>query len=337
MAPLGVLTAFVGAIRIGGASWLKRLIGRARENFADAEIELMSSVSKEVCELWNGRSIVRSRGNPQVKQIIHVPAEDGDISPESFITMDPATWSKESHKWLFAGDEMGKKHTKSKISAKGSLIIGSSLALSENADGNKTNLKTNIKAQNPTSRHSKSEVSAKGSHIGSSKPLSENVEDNNNNNKNLKADIEAQTPKVTGRSNGDNGPPSTSKSDTPEPEDITADEYKELPPNISLNIHGGSNPTEVRACAAFAAGLQAGVLVWSWYAGKYKLSAIKPMVGFWLHMIGTLVLTFSLIACAGIIDHGSRERRWSSKQRIIQSHLMSILLRLVSQKSEYGR
>lgn len=94
MAPLGVLTAIVGAIRVGGADWLKRLIGRARETTASAEIELMSSVSHEVCEAWNGTSIVRSLGYSRVKQIIHFPAEDGDFSPESFITTDPKIWSK---------------------------------------------------------------------------------------------------------------------------------------------------------------------------------------------------------------------------------------------------
>lgn len=81
MAPLGVLTAISGAIRVGGASWLKRLIGRAREGKASVEIELMSSVSQEVCELWNGQSIVRSTGQPQAKQIIHIPSKEGDISP----------------------------------------------------------------------------------------------------------------------------------------------------------------------------------------------------------------------------------------------------------------
>lgn len=273
MAPLGVLTALVGAIRVGGASWLKRLIGRARENFADVEMELMSSVSKEVCELWDGRSIVRSRGNPQVRQIIHVPAEDGDISPESFITMDQATWSRKNNKYqLLSGDEKGK--------------------------------------------HTMSEISSIESHIGSSKPLSGNVDGNN---KNLKADIEAQTPQVTGHfngdSNGDNGPRSNSRPNTPEPKDMAADEYTGLPPNISLNIHGGSNAIEVWVSAAFATALQVGVLVWSWQAKKYKLIALKSMVGFWLQMIGTVVLTFSLIACAGIIDHGSREQRWSSKRR----------------------
>ena len=93
MAPLGILTAIVGAIRVDGANGLKRLIGRARETTADAEIELMSSVSQEVCEVWNGTSIVRSMGSPQVKQIIHLPGSPGDFSPESFITIDRKTWS----------------------------------------------------------------------------------------------------------------------------------------------------------------------------------------------------------------------------------------------------
>ena len=51
MAPLGILTAIVGAIRVGGPNWLKALIGRAREGRAAAEMELMSSTSHDVCEL----------------------------------------------------------------------------------------------------------------------------------------------------------------------------------------------------------------------------------------------------------------------------------------------
>lgn len=54
MAALSVLTAIAGAIRVGGADWLKRLIGRARETTASAEIVLMSSISQDLCELWNG-------------------------------------------------------------------------------------------------------------------------------------------------------------------------------------------------------------------------------------------------------------------------------------------
>lgn len=46
-APLGIITAIVAAIRVSGPVWLKALIGRARENKAAAEIELMSSTSHE--------------------------------------------------------------------------------------------------------------------------------------------------------------------------------------------------------------------------------------------------------------------------------------------------
>ncbi|KAL2198382.1 hypothetical protein P885DRAFT_33150, partial [Corynascus similis CBS 632.67] len=77
MAPLGIITAVVGAIRVGGPSWLKAIIGRARESHAVAEAELMSSTSNEVCELWNGQQIVRVMGKgPICEFIILLPEEE---------------------------------------------------------------------------------------------------------------------------------------------------------------------------------------------------------------------------------------------------------------------
>ncbi|KAF5973492.1 ankyrin repeat protein [Fusarium bulbicola] len=70
MAPLGILNIIVSAIRVGGPSWLKAIIGRARENLAAAEVELMSSTSQDVCELWNGSEIVRRLGSPPVREFI---------------------------------------------------------------------------------------------------------------------------------------------------------------------------------------------------------------------------------------------------------------------------
>jgi hypothetical protein len=66
MAPLGIITAIVGAIRVGGPGWLKTIIGRARENRAMAKVELMSSTSHEMCEMWNGQNIVRIMGDSGV-------------------------------------------------------------------------------------------------------------------------------------------------------------------------------------------------------------------------------------------------------------------------------
>ena len=70
MAPLGVVTGMIGAIRVGGPTWLKAIIGRARENRAMAEVELMSSTSHEVCELWNGWQTVRLMGSPMVCEVL---------------------------------------------------------------------------------------------------------------------------------------------------------------------------------------------------------------------------------------------------------------------------
>ncbi|KAL4886521.1 hypothetical protein BJY04DRAFT_213283 [Aspergillus karnatakaensis] len=71
MAPLGILTCVVSAIRVGGRRWLKALVGRAREIRATAELELLSCTSDAVCELWSGTEIVRERGTPQTKEFIY--------------------------------------------------------------------------------------------------------------------------------------------------------------------------------------------------------------------------------------------------------------------------
>jgi hypothetical protein len=86
MAPLGIVTIIVSAIRVGGPQWLKAIIGRARENLAVAEIELMSSTSTEVCELWNGHAIVRSTGDAPIQEFICLlplkPSSSSDVFPE---------------------------------------------------------------------------------------------------------------------------------------------------------------------------------------------------------------------------------------------------------------
>lgn len=79
MAPIGIITAIVGAIRTGGPAWLRSIIGRARENLAAAEVEYMSSVSHEVCEVWNGSSVVRIPGSPEIQMFIYIDELRNDI------------------------------------------------------------------------------------------------------------------------------------------------------------------------------------------------------------------------------------------------------------------
>ncbi|OAQ60220.2 ankyrin repeat protein [Pochonia chlamydosporia 170] len=94
MAPIGIITTIVSAIRVGGPRWMKAIIGRARENLSTAEIELMSSTSKEACELWNGHNLVRCPGSGQIWQFIclvpkgerEAPGEGDFVSLEEAVT-----------------------------------------------------------------------------------------------------------------------------------------------------------------------------------------------------------------------------------------------------------
>jgi hypothetical protein len=71
VAPLGVITAMVGAIRVGGPNWLKAIIGRIRESEGTVEFELMSSCSEDVCELWNGKGIIRVLGKSPILELYY--------------------------------------------------------------------------------------------------------------------------------------------------------------------------------------------------------------------------------------------------------------------------
>ncbi|KAF5529533.1 ankyrin repeat, partial [Fusarium napiforme] len=96
MAPLGIITIIVSAIRVGGPKWLQAVIGRAKENTAAAEMELMSSTSQEVCELFNGDSIVRCQGTSPVWEFIcifptmHANDKPGVRLPLRYMSLEKA-------------------------------------------------------------------------------------------------------------------------------------------------------------------------------------------------------------------------------------------------------
>ncbi|PSN68262.1 hypothetical protein BS50DRAFT_471349, partial [Corynespora cassiicola Philippines] len=70
MVPLRIISTMTGAIRDSGPTWARAFIGRARESRATAEIGLMSSTSREVCEVYNGKAVVRAMGSPKITQFI---------------------------------------------------------------------------------------------------------------------------------------------------------------------------------------------------------------------------------------------------------------------------
>jgi hypothetical protein len=93
MAPIGIVTAIVAAIRVGGPSWLKAVIRRGRENLAVAEAELMSSTSKEVCEVWNGQEVVRCMGLAPVVEFICLLYYVDDAHAENEADPEIEVWS----------------------------------------------------------------------------------------------------------------------------------------------------------------------------------------------------------------------------------------------------
>jgi len=73
MAPVGLLTAMLGAIRVAGYPILRNLVGRGREPEGEAELELLSSTSNHVCELWGGGTgdVVRVLGHkPEIREVL---------------------------------------------------------------------------------------------------------------------------------------------------------------------------------------------------------------------------------------------------------------------------
>jgi len=82
MAPLGILTIILSAIRVGGPSWLKAVIGRARESIADVESELMSSTSDEVREFWDGHKLVKAKKTEELCEFVILLPDSAKDQPQ---------------------------------------------------------------------------------------------------------------------------------------------------------------------------------------------------------------------------------------------------------------
>ncbi|KAE8382836.1 hypothetical protein BDV26DRAFT_252738 [Aspergillus bertholletiae] len=70
LAPLGILTATVSAIRVCGSPSLRAFIGRAQEGPGEAEHELLSCVSETTAELFNNGGISRVFGRPRLLEVV---------------------------------------------------------------------------------------------------------------------------------------------------------------------------------------------------------------------------------------------------------------------------
>lgn len=84
------MSAIVAAIRVAGPVCIRAVIDRARENRSSADLELMSSTSRDVGELWNGESIVRCMGRLNVVQLIFIRSEADDPGTGRLYTLKAA-------------------------------------------------------------------------------------------------------------------------------------------------------------------------------------------------------------------------------------------------------
>ncbi|OAL52193.1 hypothetical protein IQ07DRAFT_609934 [Pyrenochaeta sp. DS3sAY3a] len=81
VAPLGILTAIVSAIRVQGSPSLRAFIGRAQEASGNAEVELLSSTSETTSELWHEGGIARVFGRPKILEVVRTARiDDGDYA-----------------------------------------------------------------------------------------------------------------------------------------------------------------------------------------------------------------------------------------------------------------
>jgi hypothetical protein len=101
MAPMGILTAVVSAIRVCGSPSLRAFIGRAQEGGGNAEAELCSSTSRDVCELYNNGGIARVFGRPKILEVVYDPTAKqkftdgtaGIYTFREFVKKNPNEWS----------------------------------------------------------------------------------------------------------------------------------------------------------------------------------------------------------------------------------------------------
>ncbi|KAF3034502.1 hypothetical protein E8E12_004796 [Didymella heteroderae] len=99
MVPLGTLIVITGAIRVQGPRIAKSFIGRGRESRALAEIELMSSTSGEVFELFNSKSIIRDDGEAQDRPDTGIPSAQETVKSQVVQFQDKVAKARDTLDW----------------------------------------------------------------------------------------------------------------------------------------------------------------------------------------------------------------------------------------------
>ncbi|KAK2807284.1 hypothetical protein FQN50_005437 [Emmonsiellopsis sp. PD_5] len=310
MVPLGIVTAVIGAIRVCGPKWARAVIGRARETRAVAEIELMSSTSREVCELFNGKSIVRAMGEPQIKQFLLFPHLYDEMSEG-----DCGLYTLENP---FKAGKIRKEPYRGPIWRLLSRVmrrdtIPSNPEKAEKAGNLRkffTSMYLAIYRQQPPSSTAESHgdiEAAKSNTVNGTPPSAKVYPVQNGHAKSTRA--ESQTVR-----NCSSGYPKASQKQNEFPQVLVRSA-----PNLQLNQYSENPSTDhndVWLFGAAAAGiiLQVGVLVVAGitvYHGPTRAAVgQKNIYGFALFLSGSIVLVFGMSLCAWVIERSTKEYFW---------------------------
>ncbi|KAF4971609.1 hypothetical protein FSARC_1608 [Fusarium sarcochroum] len=301
MAPLGIITILVSAIRVGGPIWLKGVIGRARENIAAAEMELMSSTSQEVCELYNGESFIRCQGTAPVWEYICIFSKEVNLQePEQ----------RRAFKYM-------------------SLRQAIDQGILEQHHGG-PNILSQIQRFTKQRRRDQSGDSANLKHLRVSRDHTTGIADaaEDRDTTGMKSFLQSTLEWFLGIDKYQMSSPKADAEyeiglETGVPTVIIIRDAGINAPNISLNLQAGHNRRQIRFLAGFGLIIQAGILAFFGIICYYpKLRPVfkkdeKAMAphAFPLAASGTVILALGIFICALVVENSTQETHYVSKDR----------------------
>lgn len=95
LVPLGVLTAVVSVIRVCGNSSLRAIIGRAQEDPASSEKEILSCVSDSTAEIFTESGVARITGSPRILEFVadESQAQSGIVNVRKLSEVAGKNWT----------------------------------------------------------------------------------------------------------------------------------------------------------------------------------------------------------------------------------------------------
>ena len=291
--PLGIITAVVSCIRVSNVSFLKSVVGRAREPHGIPEVELCTSTSENVCELWSNGGICRVFGRPRILEFIYKRPTDTKAYRAEYDDdgMEvPAKCGIESTMEVFNTGDSGQLQGQWQETSSYGLMFGNRFS------GKKTNIRrTKLDKRSEGEPDIEATLSATANHHRQRTPLTSTEYMQSSS---IPAHPKDQT-KGRGQIHG-------SKNFAPFP-------------NLALNIGVSKSSRQFGSLwlgATIGTLLQASFFVFATWATQYNTGFYEDgkvpsdLTWFLLTVIGTACIVTVMALCAQVIDRVSTERRF---------------------------